>query len=218
MPRIRLRAHAGCQFTLSAYWSADFTNVIQADKELLDGAEDERSLGTPTVRVVVPPLFDTEQPIFPFQDRRNTRVGGEDIFPDQCFDSALFCKRSCFIDRRKNRQVVHYTQTIVFLSVSGCNVDHARPCIHCHEIRWKDRSHSIQQRVPNHPPVQFGTLELLQRVPHATNNPIPGGGTEGANTVGRQDESMFGWILLFPEALDSVFGFGINRHRLISRQ
>src|SRR5437764_8517482 len=81
-------------------------DLIEADKELLDRAKDDRRFRAPAIGIAMMKILFGQEHAALAQDPDDVGVGVEDIFADEFRNPNLVCITAVIIDRRKDREAV----------------------------------------------------------------------------------------------------------------
>ena len=82
------------------------TQLIDANEELFDIAEDDRGFGTPTVWIGVMKLLFAKQHAALAQQFDNVAVGVEDVFANKVWQTGFLSEAAVIVHRRQNWQFI----------------------------------------------------------------------------------------------------------------
>ena len=112
--------------------------IVDANKELLDRAEDDRRFRTPAIRIRMPiDRFADEHPLFA-QERDDVGVRIENVFAREFRQTRFIGVAAVIVHRRQNWQPVLSTQRVIVFAVTGCDVHAARAGIHRDKVSGED--------------------------------------------------------------------------------
>ena len=140
------------------------TEVADADEELLDGAEDDRRLRAPAVRILVNVGRVAEQGTFALQQLDDAFVALEDMLADEVRQSALGGVAAGVIDGREDVEAVFFARDVVVRAVAGSHVDGTGAGVVGDEESIDDLRCAGQKRMLRLAAFQIATFELRGRL------------------------------------------------------
>ena len=122
-------------------------DVFDADKELFDGAEDHRRLGTPAVRIGMLVSALASQGSFCLEESDNISVRFEHVFANEIRQTAFLGVATVVINRREKVKSALHPKMIIVLTMARRNVDAPGAGIQRDKCGGKNRRIAIKKRV-----------------------------------------------------------------------
>ena len=138
-----------------------FAKRIDADEELLDGAEENRGLRPPAVGIAVLIILTAEKSPFLRQDPDHLLVPLEDILSDQRGNAALLGELAVIIDRREQLEADLPSQLIVVITMAGSDMDATASGLERHELGRVDGGGAIEEGMVRLKSLKGRTLDGL---------------------------------------------------------
>ena len=130
-------------------------DVFDADEELLDGAEDDRRLGAPAVRVGVFVGALSSEGTFLIQELDDACIRLKDIFADKFGQPALLGVASVVIDGGKQREPTLHAEMVVVLAMAWRDMNATCAGIQRHKSRGMNRCIARQEGMTGLEALQF---------------------------------------------------------------